>query len=86
MLLVLIIIEIPFSSEASSHAFASLGFLHAAFLTGLEINGVLFDFFDDGFLLDFPFEPLQSLFDRFSIFNDDKCQKYHLLDERVSDL
>ncbi len=70
---VLIIIEIPFSTEASSHAFSSLSVLHAALFAWLEIHGVLFDLFDDSFLLDFPLEPLQSLFDRFSIVNDNEC-------------
>jgi hypothetical protein len=68
----LIIVEFFFSTEAPSHAFASLGIFHAAFFAGFEIDGVLLDFFDNRFLLNFPFEPLESLFDRFAVLNNDK--------------
>ena len=68
----LIIVEFFFSPEASSHTFAGLRIFHAAFFAGLEIDGVLLDFFDDRFLLDFPLEPLESLFDRFAVLNNNK--------------
>jgi hypothetical protein len=69
----LVIVEIPFSTEASSHTFSSLGIFHAALFAGLEVHRVLFDLFYDSFLLHFPLEPLKSLFDRFSIVNDNEC-------------
>jgi len=68
----LIIVEFFFPPEASAHALASLGIFHAAFFAGLEIDGVLLDFFDDRFLLDFPLEPLESLFDRFTVLDNNK--------------
>ncbi len=69
----LIIIEFFFSTEASSHALASLSVFHPALFTGFEVNRVLLDLFDDSFLLDFPLEPFKSLFDRFAVVNDNKC-------------
>ncbi len=69
----LIIIEIFFSAEASTHAFACLSVFQTAFFTGLEVYGVLLDLFDDGFLLDLALEPFESLFDRLTFVDNDKC-------------
>jgi hypothetical protein len=66
-------VEIFFSTEAPSHTFTSQGVFQAALLTRLEIHGVLLDLFDDGFLLDLPFEPLQRLFDRLAFVDNDIC-------------
>jgi hypothetical protein len=41
--------------------------LHSAFFTGFQIAGMSPDFLDNVFLLDFAFEPAQSVFKRFAL-------------------
>jgi hypothetical protein len=56
------VFELFFSLQAPPHALPGLGFLHAFSFAGLEIDGVFFDFLDDGFLLDSSLEPLEGIF------------------------
>jgi len=60
---VLIIFEISFSFQASSHALSSLGFLHSSFFAWLVVHRMFFDFLDDGFLLDFSLESFECAFE-----------------------
>jgi len=56
------IFQIAVSLNPASHPLSGHGFLHAAFLSGFEINGMFLDFLDDRFLLDFPLETAKSGF------------------------
>jgi hypothetical protein len=53
------VFQFSFSSHPPAHALSSLSFLHPFPLSGLVVDGMLFDFLDDGFLLDFSLEPSQ---------------------------
>jgi hypothetical protein len=66
----LIIIEVFFSAEASSHTLACLSLFHAPFFTGLEVDGVFLYLFDNRFLLDFPLEPSEGLLYGFAILDN----------------
>ena len=55
------------SARLLTIAFARQSFFHAAFFAGLQIVGMPFDFLDDVLLLDFPFEPAQGVFKRFTL-------------------
>jgi hypothetical protein len=68
------VFEVFFALHPSAHALASLRFLHPLFLAGLEIDGMLLDFLDDRFLLNFSFKSAEGAFDRFAFFDDYKCQ------------
>lgn len=57
-----IIFEFPFSLQASSHAFAGLGVLHASFFAGFVIDRMFLYLFDNGFLLDFSLESFKRAF------------------------
>jgi hypothetical protein len=69
-----LVLEIPLPFHPTAHAFPGLGLLHPLPLSGLKIHGMLFDFLDDGFLLDPSFKTPQGALERFSLINDDKCQ------------
>jgi hypothetical protein len=69
-----LIIQIAFPLHPPPHTLASLSFLHALSLSGLEVHGVLLDLFDDRFLLDPSLEPPESAFNGFSVINNDKSQ------------
>lgn len=71
----LIILELSFAAEASSHPFTCLGVLHATFFARFKINGVFLDLFDNSFLLDLALEPFQSDFDRFTFVYNYECQR-----------
>jgi hypothetical protein len=60
------VLEIALTPDATPHPFAGLGRLHALLLAGFVVNGVLLDFLDDRFLLDFPFEPAQGGLEAFA--------------------
>ena len=64
------IFEISVAFHATAHPLASHCLFHAFAFAGLEINGVLFDFFDNRFLLHFPLETLKGALDRFAFIND----------------
>jgi len=49
--------------------------LHAAFLAGLEVEGMTFDFFNDVFLLDLALKPAQCIFKRLAFLNANLCQR-----------
>jgi len=69
-----LIFQFAFPLHPPSHALAGLSFLHPLSLSGFEINGVLLDLLDDGFLLNPSFEPPESALYRFSFVNNDKSQ------------
>jgi hypothetical protein len=69
-----LIFQFAFPLHPATHALAGLGFLHALSLSGLEVNGMLLDLLDDGFLLDPSLEPPESALYGFSFVNDDKSQ------------
>ncbi len=71
----LVILELSFAPEASSHPFTCLGVLHAALFSRFEVNRMLFDLFDNSFLLDLALEPFQSDFDRFTFVYNYECQR-----------
>jgi hypothetical protein len=71
----LIILELSFAAEASSHPLTCLGVFHTALFSRLKINGVFFDLFDYSFLLDLALEPFQSDFDRFTFVYNYECQR-----------
>ena len=70
-----VVIELFFSSQTSSHTFARLSILHAPFFAGLVVDSVLFDLFNDSFLLYFSLEASQGAFDRFAFVNNNERQK-----------
>ncbi len=53
---------------------ASERFFDALFLTGLQIEGVTLDLFDDVFSLNFTFEAAQGVLERFTFLNANLCQ------------
>jgi hypothetical protein len=63
------LLTIPFPGE---------GFLGPAFLAGLQVEGMPFDFLNDVFLLHFTLESPQSAFKRLAILKMDFCQSIHL--------
>jgi len=52
----LVVLEISFSLDPPTHPFAGLGCFHPLFFAGLVVDRMLFDFFDDGFLLNSSFK------------------------------
>ncbi len=70
-----IIFEFPLSLQASSHALASLGIFHPSLFTGLIIDRMFFDLFDNSFLLNFALESFECVLERLSFFNNDKSQE-----------
>lgn len=70
----LVVVEFSFSSQAPPHALSCLGLLHALFLSGFVVNRVLFDLFDNSFLLHLPLKPSERAFDRFTIIYNDERQ------------
>jgi hypothetical protein len=68
------VFEIFLSFHTPAHAFAGLRDLHPLFLAGLEIDGMLLDFLDDRFLLNFSFKSAEGAFDRFAFLDDYECQ------------
>jgi len=52
----ILVFQSSFSSDAPSHPFSSLSVFHSPLFPRLEIDRMLLDFLDDGFLLDFSFE------------------------------
>jgi hypothetical protein len=69
-----LIFQVAFSLHPPPHTLASLSFLHALSLSGLEVHGMLLDLFDDRFLLNPSLEPPESAFQGFSVINNDKSQ------------
>jgi len=70
-----VVVELFFSSQTPSHSFSRLSFLHAALFAGLVIDRMLFDLFNDRFLLHFSLETSQGAFDRFTFVNNNERQK-----------
>jgi hypothetical protein len=64
-----VLLLIAFFARFLSIAFPRQRLLHAAFLTGLQIEGMPLDFFDNVLLLDFTFEPAQGVFKRLALLN-----------------
>jgi hypothetical protein len=54
-----LVFQFSLSLHPPAHALSSLGFFHPFPLSGLVVNGMFFDFLDDGFLLDSSFESSQ---------------------------
>jgi hypothetical protein len=69
-----LIFEVAFPLHPPPHALAGLSFLHPLSFSGLEVNGVLLDLFDDRFLLHPSLEPPESALYGFSFVNNDKSQ------------
>jgi len=49
-------------------------FFHAALFTGLQVEGMTLDFFNDVFLLNLPLKPAQRIFKRFAFLHANLCQ------------
>ncbi len=50
-------------------------FFHALLLTRFQVERMAFDFLDDVFRLDFPFEATQGILKGFAFLNSNLCQK-----------
>jgi hypothetical protein len=55
------------SPELLAVTFSRQRLLGSAFVTRLQIEGMLLDIFDNVFLLNLPLEPAESAFDRFAL-------------------
>jgi hypothetical protein len=60
--------------------FARKGLLHAQLLTRLQIKRVPLDFFNDVFLLHFPLEAPESVFQGFTVLESYFCQSKNTSD------
>ena len=49
-------------------------FFHAALFTGLQVEGMTLDFFNDIFLLNLTLKPAQRIFKRFAFLHANLCQ------------
>ena len=55
-------------------ALASEGFFGPPLLTGLQVERVTLDLFDNVFLLHLALEPAERTFERFAVLHNDFCQ------------
>lgn len=55
-------------------ALARQRLLHPLFLAGFQVEGVTLHFLDDVFLLHFPLEATQGIFERFAFLQSNFCQ------------
>jgi hypothetical protein len=69
-----LILEISLPLHPSAHSFSGLGLFHPLLLTRFKVNRVLFDLFDNGFLLDPSFKTPQGALERFSLIDNNKSQ------------
>ena len=70
---------VGFASDLLASSLARQGLLHSSFLARFEIKRMSLDFLNDVFLLDFPFEATQGVFQRLAFLEPDFRQSTHPL-------
>jgi hypothetical protein len=70
------VLDLSLSLHTAAHPLACLRFFHPLSFAGLEVDGVLFDLFDDRFLLNSSLKPAKRAFQGFAFIDYDKRQEH----------